>query len=525
MQKPTKHGPKAPQRQDSAEGTELSVFGDFGIGGVPLRLTATFAKAGPIFKARLGDLSLGDIVRQVVHLADPSHDFRLAPPWDVLNSINLRDLIFQIDASKGRVGFTYKHIDLDLKFLRIDALELWYTAYSEEDQSKPVELKLYGRFLDKIYDFPDHPLSWDLLTQPPPSVPSGQPKAFELEYLGLGQHVTLREPDALTTMKGIIDGLMDSYQDLPPDANPMEYLPLTYDASSGWLIGTRFSVLDTLELSMVFNDPVLYGLRLELAGERAKSFAGLEFEILYRKVTDEIGVFHTELTLPDAMRQLEFGAASITLPVVVLDIYTNGDFLVDLGFPYNLDFSRSFTLQAFIGPVPAIGAGGVYFGVLNGETSASVPRIINGRFAPLIEFGLGLQIGVGKTFNKGVLKAGIVIAIEGLLEGTLAFFEPEDPTVPKDTFYRISGTIALVGHIYGVVDFAIIKARVDVYAYASVSATMQAYEATVLVLEAGVIVKLSVKVVFFRIKLAFSATVRECSCFRCPPRKSSPPRD
>ena len=509
MQKPTKRGPKAPQRQDIAEGLELSVFGDFGIGGVPLRLTATFDKAGPIFEARLGDLSLGDIVRQVVHLADPSHDFKLAPPWDVLNSVNLRDLTFQIDSSKGRVGFTYTHIDLDLKFLKIDALELWYTAYPEEGQSKPVDLKLYGRFLDKVYDFPDHPLSWDLLTQPPPSVPSGQPKAFELEYLGLGQHVTLREPDALTTMKGIIDGLMDSYQDLPPDANPVDHLPLRFDAASGWLIGTRFSVLDTLDLSMVFNDPVLYGLRLELAGERAKSFAGLEFEILYRKVTDEIGVFHTELKLPDAMRQLEFGAASITLPVVVLDIYTNGNFLVDLGFPYNLDFSRSFTIQAFVGPVPVIGAGGVYFGALNGETSASVPRITNGRFAPVIEFGLGLQIGVGKTFNKGVLKAGIVIAIEGLLEGTLAFFEPEDPTVPKDTFYRISGTIALVGHIYGVVDFAIIKARVDVYAYASVSATMQACEATVLVLEAGVSIKLSVKVVFFSIKLAFSATVRE----------------
>jgi LysM repeat protein len=514
VRKPTKGGTggigRKPQRMDHAEGLELSVFGDFRIGGVPLRLTAAFAKSGPIFEAKLGDLSLGDIVRQVVHLAAPSLDFKLTPPWDVLNSVNLHDLTFQIDSSHGRVGFTYEHIGVDLKFLTIETLELWYTAYPEEGQTSSVEVKLYGRFLDKVYDYPHHPLSWDLLTQPPPTVPSGQPKAFELEYLGLGQHVTLRDANKLTTMKGIIDGLMDSYQDVPPNANPIANLPLLkFDASSGWLIGTRFSVLDTLELSIIFNDPVLYGVRLELSGERAKTFAGLEFEILYRKVTDEIGVYHTELKLPDAMRQLEFGVASITLPVVVLDIYTNGNFLVDLGFPYNLDFSRSFTIQAFVGPVPVIGAGGVYFGMLNGETSASVPRITNGRFAPVIEFGLGLQIGVGKTFNKGVLKAGIVIAIEGLLEGTLAFFEAEDPTLPKEQFYRISGTIALVGHIYGEVDFAIIKARVDVYAYASVSATMQAYEATVLVLEAGVSIKLSVKVVFFTIKLEFAATVRE----------------
>lgn len=523
MDNPTKGGKgrRVSKRIGVAEGVEVKVFGDFGIGGVPLRLSATFGAEHTVFEAKLGDLSLGDIVRQVVRLAIPSLDFKLHPPWDVLNSINLRDLTFKLDTTEGRVGFTYEHLDIDLTFLRLDVLELWYTAYPKAGKTRTVDVKLYGRFLDRVYDFPNHPLSWDLLTQPPPTVPSGKPKVFDLEYLGLGQHVTLRDPDALTTMKGIIDGLMGSYEEVPDDANPLDSLPaLKFDASSGWLIGTRFSVLDTVKLSAIFNDPVMYGIRVELSGERAKAFDGLEFEILYRKVTDQIGVYHTELALPDSMRQLEFGAASITLPVVVLDIYTNGNFLVDLGFPYNLDFSRSFTIQAFIGPVPVIGAGGIYFGALTGETAPDLPRIINGRFAPVIEFGLGLQLGVGKTFNKGILKAGIVIAVEGLLEGTLAFFEPKDPTLPKTSYYRIRGTIALVGHIYGEVNFAIIKARVDVYAYASVSATMEAFEVTVLVLEAGVSIALSIKVVFFSIRLSFSATVRESIAIGRP---STPP--
>src|SRR5207253_11453151 len=46
---------------------------------------------------------------------------------------------------------------------------------------------------------------------------------------------------------------------------------------------------------------------------------------LYRRISDTIGVYHIELVLPDVMRQLEFGEVSVTLPVIVVDIYTNGD--------------------------------------------------------------------------------------------------------------------------------------------------------------------------------------------------------
>ena len=43
-----------------------------------------------------------------------------------------------------------------------------------------------------------------------------------------------------------------------------------------------------------------------------------------------------ELILPDIMRYIEVGAASLVLPEIVVDVYTNGDFKVDFGFPYNL---------------------------------------------------------------------------------------------------------------------------------------------------------------------------------------------
>lgn len=503
-----------PPRRDllpaARPGLTTELFTDLAVMGRTFRVEATFGAGDTVFGLRLGDLSLGDILRYMVGLAGGPADFKLEPPWSVLNEINLRNLEFTFNATQGKAGIVYQHLNLTLPFVSIDAIELWYGPKDATSRTRTLDVRLYGQLLDRKYPYPDQPLSWELLNQPAPAVPSGAPKTFDLDYLGLGQHVTLRDAAALTTMKAIIDGLVGSYAPVEDDANPLTRLPaLKFDASAGWLIGVRLSVLDTVYLSVIFNDPNLYGLRVELAGERARIFAGLQFELLYRKVTDDIGVFHLELQLPDAMRHFELGAIAITLPVAVVDIYTNGDFLIDLGFPYNLDFTRAFTLQMFIGPIPVVGAGGLRFGVMSGLTSAEVPRITNGRFAPVLVFGFGLRLGVGKSVSLGVLSAGVLISLEGLLEGVLAFFEPEDASLPKSMFYRLHGMIRISAHIYGHINFVIIQAAVDIYAYASVSGTLQAHEPMVLAIEAGVSASLSVKILFFRVKLSFSATVRE----------------
>src|SRR5206468_5614505 len=123
-------------------------------------------------------------------------------------------------------------------------------------------------------------------------------------------------------------------------------------------------------------DPVLYGLLISLGGPNSKALAGLSFQILYTKVTDTIGVYHIQLQVPDAMRNLQFGEVSLTLPIIALDIYTNGNFKVDLGFPNGMDFSNSFCLQV----LPFIGYGGFYFALLDGATSTRAPKITNGNF-------------------------------------------------------------------------------------------------------------------------------------------------
>ncbi len=239
---------------------------------------------------------------------------------------------------------------------------------------------------------------------------------------------------------------------------------------------------------------------MALAGEKAKALAGLEFEILYRKVTDTIGVYSLELKLPDAVRQLEFGAVSVTLPIIGIEIYTNGNFRVDFGFPRGGDFSRSFAVQWF----PFVGYGGFYFALLNGSTSKRVPTISNGYFSPVIEFGLGLQVGVGKTIDKGVLKAGATLTAQAILEGVIGWFYPNGASSSSDRYFLIKGEAALVGTLFGSVNFIVIKAEVNVLAKAWAMVTIEAYAPTLVRLQLVVEVSASVTILFFSVSFSFS---------------------
>ena len=376
-----------------------------------------------------------------------------------------------------------------------------------------MDLSLFGTFLG--VDFTSEPgLTWDVLSQPAPSVPGQGSKYFDLEYLGVGQHITLRDTAALATLAQVIQALEGSYQAVDPSRNPLATLTaLKFDGSSGWLFGAKFSALETVTLSAVFNDPVLYGLRLALDGKRACPLAGLEFEILYRKISDSLGVFHIELKLPDSLRKIQAGEADITLPIIDLDVYTNGDFLVDLGFPQNLDFSRSFQIDMIVWagpvPIPVSAAAGLYFGVLSGQTASQVPQVTNGSFAPVIVAGFGVRVGLGKSVSIGPLDAGFFAGIIGILEGVLAWFQPDSDPAARAVYFKVTGTVGIQIHIWGTVNFAILQASLDIDAYATATVVVESYQPIEVAFEAGVSISLSVRVLFFHVTLSFSATIRE----------------
>ena len=126
------------------------------------------------------------------------------------------------------------------------------------------------------------------------------------------------------------------------------------------------------------------------------------------------------------------------MPIIDLDVYTNGDSLLDLGFPVGLDFSRSFQIDLIVWvgpiPIPVSAAAGLYFGVLSGATSSQVPQVTNGSFAPVIVAGFGIEIGLGKSVSIGPLDAGFFAGFIGILEGVLAWFHPDsDPDRRRST--------------------------------------------------------------------------------------------
>lgn len=446
-----------------------------------------------VVSLQLGGVTLGDILEYLVNLAAPTIGFRLDSPWDVLKQIDLSRFVLTIDPKDNIVEFVF-NAKVDLVIAQLDSIGVRYSRQSGQGK---VDMILTGSFMGQRYTN-DNPLSWDVVNDPPPAVPGQGQRLIDLRYLGLGQRVTFIG-DTPNTVAESIAKLRKDMTPPPSDGSPMP-ATMQYSTESQWLIGLDMTLMNTIDLGFIFNDPRLYGLSIALGGERAGALAGLKFEILYKKITDEIGMFRIEFQVPDMFRTIQLGVVTITLGIVVIEIYTNGNFKIDLGFPYNRNFARSFSLQAYI----FIGRGGFYFGLLNGDTSTQVPRISNGTFSPVIELGIGIAAGVGREIRAGILSGGAYVELQVIFQGVLAWFNPSSNGSASVTYFKCQGVAALYGKIYGSVDFAVVKVSVTLEAYVQISIIYESYQPMVLTLAAAVSAKASIKILFIRIHFSFS---------------------
>jgi|GEM_PF-4399643 len=474
---------------------KLAYLFELGFDGVTLTGTYTKAANGDgIVTVKLGGVTFGGIVGYLAHLVDPSVPAQLKPPWDVLNKINFEDLELIVNVTRRTIGIEAK-VGVDLGLVDVDSITLTYVS---KGGTSTVEIGIAGSFLGQTYSS-EEPLSWDLLNEDPPATPGAGAALLDLQDLGVGQHLVLAPGaknmnEALARLHEVIASTQGK--------EPKPWQILHFDAGAGWLIGAKFTVMGTVTVGVVFDDPVLYGAAIELSGPKAGPFAGLAFQILYRKVSADVGVYHIELTLPTQMRHLEFGEVSITLPSLILDIYTDGGFYVDLGFPYQDDWSVAFGLQIF----PFVGAGGFYFGRLTAADGATevVPSIENGNFGPVIEFGVALALGVGKEISEGPLSTGVSVTTQGILTGVVAWFNPTDASLASDRYYKVSGSLAIVGKLYGSVDFKVISVSISITATVTASVTIEAYAPIYLGISVEVTVEASIKILFVRIHFHFS---------------------
>lgn len=470
--------------------------------------------------------SLGELITLLVNAAFPDDNITLPPPFNVLNAIRLSDFEFTFDFNTGNAKIRYPRtgtkLNLNFGFLVIDQFELAY-----DGTLKIVELKISaGRFLDQTLT-PTNPQNFNV-TDPSSmanTVPGQGEELFRLKFLGMGQHVSPKTPippgATIATAVTMLENAFKKTSVVPPPIPPPGQPPIPvapiagtdmkFDDAANWIIAADFTILRTVTIKALFLDPELYGVSISVQGPKGGNFNGLGFDILYRRVNDNVGVYQIELKLPDAFRQLEFGTVTITLPIIKLEIFTNGDFRVDLGFPTNGDFSRSFGVQV----LPFTGAGGIYFGVMSGASSTKVPQVENcGQFSPVLELGVGLRVGLGKEINKGILSAGLSLTLQGIVEGVIAWYSPYDSsTSNKAFFYSIKGKFAIVGNLYGEINFAIISARLDITITLGVTLSVEIYQPFQFGFFASVRVSLTVKVnlgIFkISISLSFQTSIQE----------------
>lgn len=448
-----------------------------------------------VIRIGLSGVTLGDIVSDLIHMVDPYLDSRLDPPWDLLNTIDLSRARFTIDAKYSTLAVELD-VGLSLGFIDVTSVAVVYDRGSPRGT---ITYQVQGAFLGRTYGGAN-PLTWDAIDGSPPDVPSKGKSLLDIHYMGLGQHVEIGPNDG--TVRGALAAMREVL--VPSDGRTNPIPAGAYAADVGWVAGLDLTLMGFIGLGLVFEDPSLYALHVALSGEEAKALDGLAVELIYRKISDEVGVFHIQLTLPDAYRQIELGAVSVTLGLISVDVYTDGGFEIDLGFPHGGDYSIAFTVEAGI----FLGRGGLYFGVLESGGSSRVPTGTNGQFAPVIAAGVGFAGGVGRDFDEGILSAGAFVQLEAIFEGVLAWFHPTDAAQPVDMYYYCRATAGIAGQIYGSVDFGIVSASVTISVQATATLVLEAYRATLVDLDAELSVSASVHFLFFHVSFSFDMTLR-----------------
>ncbi|MBY4709575.1 LysM peptidoglycan-binding domain-containing protein [Burkholderia cepacia] len=503
--------------------------------------------------------SLGTLVTELVALTGDAY-FTLSGPWTFLNAISLDGLsvTFYLAAdAKNQITASYTlPSPITTGFLNIEGFD-----FNRDPKTNRILFSIRGSSplasssdqWKNLFASPDNdgskPAQGQDVTRMP-GVPGQGNELFDLQLLALGQRVSINDAN-LDTTKQVIDSLKLIPSTLAGGGNPVNpgsgaaNQPY-YNAQSNWLIAAHMLLLGvknpggkgytyTIDVMVVFNDPNLYGLRLAFAGSKAGPLADLSFDIMYKKVTDSIGVYQIEFTLPTALRQWNFGAVNITLPSIGVEVYTNGDFLFDVGFPYNMDFSQSFVIQMVVPPgIPVMGGGGFYYGQLSNATATNLPKTIYGTFDPVIEFGLGLQAGIGYSIDKGILSAGFSITFFGIIQGVIAPYHPyqlpnksdSDTSVQATNYFWLEGQFGICGKLYGTVNFAIISASVSLTITIAAQVVYEAYHDIPLSVSASVSVSVSVRINLglfsFSISFSFATTISEDFTIRNPSGAPAP---
>jgi glucodextranase-like protein len=441
-------------------------------------------------------------------------------PWaKMLNQPVLPSLVLASDAAAGKslaieAAFVLEPPfsfggEIDVGPLKIELLPYVkvQAVYIEYDRASGLELKAKVLFLDKPPSARELPAAADDPGQgqivsypfPAPVTQKAGDKTFQIKYFGLGQRFgPTVDPNAPDPLRAVITALEEQLTSTDPKTVLTELVQKYYHPDRGWYVGAHIGMRG-FEIRFVFSDPVLYGI--ELTGVSGQ-YEGLLLEILYQKLGPDLGVYYGTLILPTKYRTVNVGAVAITFPSIAIWIYTNGDFKVSVGWPLG---DNSIVIQA----AQFMGGGGFYFAKLRSGDNPGTKGNVD--YNPVLEFGLAVFWGVGRSVSQGPISAQLSLTVQGTFQGVLAWRalnpatgQPGSISNPPDNYW-FAASVGIVGTLQGSVDLAIIKASISIQITATAGVAFQLGYATVVVVSADVEVTASVKVVFFTIHISFSA--------------------
>lgn len=191
---------------------------------------------------------------------------------------------------------------------------------------------------------------------------------------------------------------------------------------------------------------------------------GLEIVFVYRKISDSLGVYAAQLVLPEKFRKFNIGRFGLELPSVGLEVWTNGDFKVEIGWPFSSTNSFApagtqfkVTVPLYPRPLELGVFAGFYFAKLRSEDAPDV--FAGSDFSLIYMFGIGIGVEVGVSKNWSVLKLNATVSVWGTFEGMLA---SEDGNITNNgiDYYWFAGQLGVTLNLSGSVNLVIIKSSI-----------------------------------------------------------------
>lgn len=302
-----------------------------------------------------------------------------------------------------------------------------------------------------------------------------------------------------------------------------------YNSDAGIAFALKFK-FKSLEFLAVLHDSTFYGAQIKITPEKPptppangngklltqgstalvangddkkKSFKDqikdFTFTIIYRKVSDNVGVWSADIYLN--LGQINIGAFQLSLPNFSISIWTNGDWRFAIGWPFEGAGATPITVQFQAGPFPIIAKCGFYLGKLS---SAAAPAQFGDKFNLIWTFGLGIAAGVGKEWKSGPFKAGASLILGLTVQGFLASFSGNISDDGVD-YWWWGISLSLTGNVFGKVDFKVIVVDISLTITITIAFAFETKHSSPLTMTAQVKVKASIKILFIKISFSFEA--------------------